>query len=117
MSGYCPAGKCECGNIKDDGGTIRCIAYVLTYTVGGSVISEFEVCPWPSRQVRVEPQKPDAVDAHNAGFAAGRSAGLREAVEAVKKIEGIPYKLGYEEKAWVERAEAIAAIRALVPHD
>jgi len=43
----------------------------------------------------------------------GYTQALADAKAAVVKIEGIPYKLGYEEKAWIERADALAAIESL----
>jgi hypothetical protein len=86
MSGYCPAGKCECNayfvSYNEHGKTEACSVSVID-------LSKYEVCPWPSRQQRIE--KPllgieEEQRVFNHGHAAGRLAGLREAKEAVDSV-------------------------------
>jgi hypothetical protein len=85
MSGYCPAGKCECGwyGTQTEAWTNFCGA------IGRYMEFDPEVCPWPSRQQRIE--KPllgieEEQRVFNHGHAAGRLAGLREAKEAVDSV-------------------------------
>lgn len=107
MSGYCPAGKCECENIVTPLGFKYCSIPEID-----AAIDVYEVCPWPSRRVRVkgEPWRghfsPETekgidrvlkmgeamrngtyeMDSFNRAYAAGRLSGLREAREAVEKL-------------------------------
>jgi hypothetical protein len=45
---YCPAGKCECGNLIN-------ISCFIEGQYVASKLYKFEVCPWPSRQQPVQP--------------------------------------------------------------
>jgi hypothetical protein len=138
MSGYCPAGKCECENKITllYGSGVLIDACKLNQRLTEGSLKLYDVCPWPSRQVRVEPQgdcdkcpKDDAYaagrlagmqEAMEAVHAAGRLAGLQEAMEAVANIRlrfdsDTPgnVDLTLPEFQWV-RDKAIAAIDRLM---
>src|SRR5574343_211578 len=102
---YCPAGKCECGRYSVDDGVAFCEQEY-------SREMDFEKCPWPERQVPVK--QPDVLYAHNAGFAAGRLAGIEECIGEIKKMI-TPLDLDDESDYWrsVVLNETIAALEKL----
>jgi hypothetical protein len=65
MSGYCPAGKCECKNFVSiwrglmKGAPITSQACNLDIRLSEGSLHLYEVCPWPSRQVPVRPYAED----------------------------------------------------------
>ena len=115
MSGYCQAGKCECKHMRLDG--IYCEADKALE--GLRLIVSFEQCPWPSRQVKVEPHtyKPwaDEYDKMQKEFhIAGLAEGIRRCREAVDKIaESHPDINVNAENGWVKLSVIIAAIDAV----
>lgn len=121
MSGYCPAGKCECENKITllYGSGVLIDACKLNQRLTEGSLKLYDVCPWPSRQVRVEPQGDCDKCPKDDAYAAGRLAGLREAREAVANIRlrfdsDTPgnVDLTLPEFQWV-RDKAIAAIDAV----
>lgn len=107
MSGYCPAGKCECNayfvSYNEHGKTEACSVSVID-------LSKYEVCPWPSRQVRVEPQGDCDKCPKDDAYAAGRLADLREAREAVADVPEVTM-LGV---TGLSKKDALAAIDRLM---
>ena len=91
MGGYCPAGKVECENFRTNWQREPQCRLFPDFTG----IQNFEHCPWPLRQVPVEPQfKPISNEtaeavcmsmqrAHDAGF----KAALQQCREAVDNVE------------------------------
>jgi hypothetical protein len=58
MSGYCPAGKCECGNYHSERHDGKVGEFSFAYYTkacrgeGWEIdIQDIEQCPWPSRRV------------------------------------------------------------------
>ena len=94
MSGWCPAGECEC--LHYHGGE-KCGA--LDPHFCETDLMNIEVCPWPSRQMPVKQELSERE--------AGRRAGIEECMEAVKHI-----KLHFNADIVVQR-EAIAALEKL----
>jgi hypothetical protein len=81
MSGYCPAGKCECENFDNGNNENRLFCHAVDLPLDVYLI---EVCPYPSRQQVVGPQK--MYGAMDIAFAAGRAEGIREARETLSKM-------------------------------
>jgi hypothetical protein len=119
MNGYCPAGKCECGRYMES---------VLTgeyCSFGWEPTNRFEQCPWPSKQISLDVISKEEVDLlidlqKSTAHAAGRLAGLQEAMDAVANIRlrfdsDTPgnVDLTLPEFQWV-RDKAIAAIDRLM---
>ena len=118
---YCPAGKCECGCFYEEG---RC----WTDSSHEVIPEGAEVCPWPSRQVRVEPQAMTELqtklhevkskimemeirehikmedEKYNAAYLAGRREQARVDRDAVEKIELPPDADWFRASTWVEDA-------------
>lgn len=118
---YCPVGKCECGHLKTSVTKMPDHSVTWCELLGfGLLVDDMDVCPWPSRQVRVEPQGDCDKCPKDDAYAAGRLAGLREAREAVANIRlrfdsDTPgnVDLTLPEFQWV-RDKAIAAIDRLM---
>jgi len=130
MSKWCPAGKCECENIVSPHG------YCSIPEVDAAV-DVFEVCPWPSRQVGVEPPAASEKNIHPLftssekfesdlnhfakiqydagfaeGFAAGRAYQSGKDVDAVEKlVESHPDINVNIENGWIKLLNIIAALR------
>jgi hypothetical protein len=119
MNGHCPAGKCECenfivSNIVDNAPPFCHLAGESYYP-----IKHYEECPWPSRQVPViKPIKLELTDygrGWKEGHAAGRLAGLQEAMEAVKKLGRRGIAIDFEKcHETLYRNEVLAAIDRLM---
>jgi hypothetical protein len=142
MSGYCPAGKCECKKFVE----ANTCAALLEYHVAGSWIDNWEVCPWPSRQVPVRPYAEDCAaqeaekqegrycpdTKQNCQFLtptpeeldemlgiaknAGRRAGIEECEKAIMEIECYNCFVGKTTNAtdmWMKRCDAISALEKL----
>lgn len=89
MNRYCPAGKCECRHLKTSVTKMPDHSVTWCELLGfGLLVDDMDVCPWPSRQVRVEPQGDCDKCPKDDAYAAGRLSGLREAKEAVNEILG-----------------------------
>lgn len=108
---YCPAGKCECKKYSHN--ETRCDFCEIKSGHYDGINDEWETCPWPSRQVKVEPKTANAditlswhepmtskqaghyhltagfvaVELYRASFAAGYNRALDDAVKAVGKTK------------------------------
>jgi len=103
---YCPAGKCEC-ELWDN-------FHNHCHLHGGTFDVDWEVCPWPSRQVRVEPVEELGTNRIYAnGYAAGRAYQSGKDVEAVNGV--VPFRefdcSGNVIGEMLSKPEAIAALR------
>ena len=97
---YCPAGKCECHNYRDNPHGKYCAHSFES-------VGNFEQCPWPSRQVPVEPKQSD--------YDRGRSDMKREIgakVEALPNILNATYD-GKGQLGLIFKDDALAAIEAV----
>jgi hypothetical protein len=95
---YCPAGEIECGRYMPQRlGSAICETGPVSWH---EINDNWELCPWPSRQVRVEPVKFKPISnetaeavcasmqrAYNDGFAAGRAYQSKKDKEAVEKYD------------------------------
>jgi len=119
---YCSAGKCECEHLRiAEHGLHRQLCTACGPTL---VLTDFEVCPWPSRQVRVEPMPTSTESPYlipmnetveqtfDRGFTAGRREQARVDREAVEKIELPPDADWFRASTWV-----IAALTAITPKE
>lgn len=116
MSGYCPAGKCECENKITllYGSGVLIDACKLNQRLTEGSLKLYDVCPWPSRQVRVEPQGDCDKCPKDDAYAAGRLAGLREAREGVEQLaETHPDINVSADNGWVKLSVILAAIDAV----
>ena len=121
---YCQAGKCECGRYSADDQVAYC-------EQGYSREMDFEVCPYPSRQVPVKQEgrycpdtkrncqylTPSANELNkmiDEAKAAGRLAGIGECVDEIKKMLA-QLNLDDESDFWrsVVLNETIAALEKL----
>lgn len=82
---YCPFGKCQCLHYENTPSHFK-----FCRGIGRFVEFSPEVCPWPSRQVRLEPVADDpcakctCID-HGDSFAKGHAAGCLEQARAMKE--------------------------------
>lgn len=101
MSGWCPAGKCECENLHITGSSLEQSFICAASRPKLLVLSKFEVCPWPSKQSPQQQHSPDwyagareqaAMDADAAlGFVvqAGLGPEIRVAMECTLAVAEI----------------------------
>jgi len=82
---YCPAGKCECLHFH-----LPHHCGLPDPHFGETNLEQIEVCPWPSRQMRVEIESVYHIKTYDDGFAAGRAYQSEKDREAVKKCRKYP---------------------------
>ena len=108
---YCPAGKIECGYYRDNEHGKYCY-------IDFRNVTQYEVCPWPSRQVGVADNPCakctciDHADSFAKGHTAGRAYQSRKDVDAVEKlVESHPDINVNIENGWIKLLNIIAALR------
>lgn len=104
---YCPAGKIECLHFNQPH---HCSLPDPHF--GETNLKQIEVCPWPSRQEPIEKIRIKDKPEYATGYYRGATEQLKRCNEAIKKIKGIEYILGYETKTWIDKDDATAAIRS-----
>lgn len=124
---YCPAGKCECENYFRENNYEKC--KVCLFNLG---MWTPEVCPWPSQQMKVEPQvnplnplgekskaalQPTMTDddspnvaCYRLGYDVGFKIGIKLCIEAVEKLEKCSFSNDH-----YSCTEVIAAIDSIQP--
>ena len=113
---WCSAGKCECGCYYSERHDSKVGKFSFAYYTkacrgeGWEIdIKDIELCPWPSRQVPVEPPtyKP-WMDEYNQIFKDGYAAGFRDALQKCREAVG-EIKIEYY-KFFISRPAVLAAI-------
>jgi hypothetical protein len=120
MSGYCPAGKCEC-DLWHPNPDIPELGLFGCREVGdkliGYQIMRLGYCPWPSRQVRmdIETKRDKAVGKMiDRTYEYGLAEGIRRCREAVEKlVDSHPDINVNAENGWVKLSVILAAIDAM----
>jgi len=109
---YCPAGKCFCDRYsegsRDHYAPIRFCTCTDSIPAHQIMLNYFEVCPWPSRQVRLEVENVKTLPGYKLGATAGLAEGFRRAREAVENV--VTYSVIGIGPSLVARHDALVAI-------
>jgi hypothetical protein len=118
MNKYCPAGKCECEKFITVNVWSKFLGACKAINPVGDISAvRYEVCPYPSRQVRLENKSlwmSLMIDANTQNcFNSGRTAGIDAAIGAVKNVCEKIFKSNVIYGPFAALDESVAAISAL----